>query len=76
MMTLLLDSATKVVETLAETAADKKAKRGNFWARLQQQLHHDGWHRKDGCSLAHSRSATEKSAAPTVVARPRRAPVV
>uniref|UniRef100_A0A0A9CEV2 Uncharacterized protein n=1 Tax=Arundo donax TaxID=35708 RepID=A0A0A9CEV2_ARUDO len=39
--------------------ADKKAKRGNFWARLQQQLHHGGRHRKDGCSvaLAHSRAA-------------------
>jgi hypothetical protein len=66
----------EVVEALAETAADKKAKRVNFWARLQQQLHHGGWHRKDGCSLAHSRWATGKNAAATVVARPRRAPVV
>lgn len=24
----------------------------NFWARLQQQLHHGGRHRKDGCSEA------------------------
>jgi hypothetical protein len=40
-----------------ETAAEKKAKRGNFWACLQQQLHHGKWHRKDGCSPAHSRAA-------------------
>ncbi|RLN11974.1 hypothetical protein C2845_PM09G09220 [Panicum miliaceum] len=45
---------------------------GNFWARLQQQLHHGGWHRKDGCSVA-----AEKRGAPAPAAAPhRRAPVV
>lgn len=37
---------------------ERKARRGNFWARLQQQLHlhHGGWHRKDdGCSVAAER---------------------
>jgi hypothetical protein len=48
-------AAPEVEET--ETAAEKKAKGGNFWARLQQQLHHGRWHRKDGCSPAHSRAA-------------------
>ncbi|GJN29276.1 hypothetical protein PR202_gb17486 [Eleusine coracana subsp. coracana] len=55
---------------------DKKAKRGNFWARLQQQLHHGGWHRKDGCSLAHSRVAVQKSAVVAAAGRPRREPMV
>ncbi|XP_062227554.1 uncharacterized protein LOC133925820 [Phragmites australis] len=45
-----------------EMETDKKAKRGNFWARLQQQLHPGGRHWKEGCSLAHSRAAAEKSA--------------
>ncbi|RLM56309.1 hypothetical protein C2845_PM10G08240 [Panicum miliaceum] len=46
------------------------AKRGsNFWARLQQQLHRGGWHRKDGCS-----AVTEKQSA--AGAPRRRAPVV
>uniref|UniRef100_A0A0A8ZSH7 Uncharacterized protein n=1 Tax=Arundo donax TaxID=35708 RepID=A0A0A8ZSH7_ARUDO len=64
------EAAVPEVETQAD---DKKAKRGNFWARLQQQLHHGGWHRKDGCSVAHSRAAAaeESAAAPH-----KRAPVV
>ena len=34
----------------------KPAKRGNFWARLQQGR---SWYRRDGCSLAHySKAAT------------------
>lgn len=59
-------------EPFVQEEAEKKAKRGNFWARLQQQLHPGGWHRKDGCSFAHSTAASEKGSA----ARPRRAPVV
>ncbi|XP_062233316.1 uncharacterized protein LOC133930643 [Phragmites australis] len=51
-------------EAPPEEEGERKAKKGNFWARLQQQLHHGAWHRKDGCSLAHSRAAAaEKSAA-------------
>jgi len=47
---------------------ERKAKRGNFWTRLQQQLHHGGWHKKDGCSVAAER---QNAAAPH-----KRAPVV
>ncbi|GJN00306.1 hypothetical protein PR202_ga17728 [Eleusine coracana subsp. coracana] len=76
----VLGSAAMVVapeaeEVEMETTADKKAKRGNFWARLQQQLHHGGWHRKDGCSLTHSSAAVQKNAV-AAAARPRREPVV
>jgi hypothetical protein len=48
------EEAPEAEET--ETVAKKKAKGGNFWARLQQQLHHGRWHRKDGCSPVHSRA--------------------
>jgi hypothetical protein len=37
----------------------KPAKRGNFWARLQQGR---SWYRRDGCSLAHSKAAGDKTA--------------
>ena len=43
---------------------ERKARRGNFWARLQQQLHHGGWHRKDdGCSVAAERQNAAAAAA-------------
>ena len=51
---------------------ERTARRGsNFWARLQQQLHNGGWHRKDGCS-----AAAEKQGAPAAAAPHRRVPVV
>ncbi|KAM0911325.1 hypothetical protein ACQ4PT_013552 [Festuca glaucescens] len=37
----------------------KPAKRSNFWARLQQGR---SWYRRDGCSLAHSKAAGDKTA--------------
>uniref|UniRef100_A0ACD6AFR0 Uncharacterized protein n=1 Tax=Avena sativa TaxID=4498 RepID=A0ACD6AFR0_AVESA len=41
-------------EAVPAPAEEKKpAKRGNFWARLQQA----SWYRRDGCSLAHSKAA-------------------
>lgn len=45
----------------AAPAEEKKkpAKRGSFWARLQQA----SWYRRDGCSVAHSKAAGKKSAA-------------
>ncbi|RCV20827.1 hypothetical protein SEVIR_4G088400v4 [Setaria viridis] len=49
---------------------ERTARRGsNFWARLQQQLHHGGWHRKDGCSEAaekHGDAAATNKRAPWV----------
>ncbi|XP_047094968.1 uncharacterized protein LOC124707350 [Lolium rigidum] len=43
-----------------ENAEEKKpAKRSNFWARLQQGR---SWYRRDGCSLAHSKAAGDKTA--------------
>ncbi|KAF0902727.1 hypothetical protein E2562_019075 [Oryza meyeriana var. granulata] len=46
------------------------ARRNGFWARLQQQLQHGSWHRKDGCSMAHSKAVGEESAAAAPAKRP------
>jgi hypothetical protein len=45
----------------AQVPAEEKkpAKRSNFWARLQQGR---SWYRRDGCSLAHSKAAGDKTA--------------
>ncbi|KAL5199731.1 hypothetical protein ABZP36_020934 [Zizania latifolia] len=47
-----------------EEKKTKAARRNGFWARLQQQLQYGSWHKKDGCSLAHSNAVGEKTSAP------------
>ncbi|XP_040381449.1 uncharacterized protein LOC121054793 [Oryza brachyantha] len=51
------DAAAEEKKTKAAAAA---ARRNGFWARLQQQLQHGSWHRKDGCSMAHSKAVGGK----------------